>query len=83
MAGKPNIPISTIRTRRSKIERTIKSCTNDGANSSFDLSLTRKNILKMLTTTPAKETKINEKNRRIYNSYQRILMGRNSRSSLM
>ena len=65
MAGKPNIPISTIRTRRSKIERTIKSCTNDGANSSFDLSLTRKNILKMLTTTPAKETEINEKNRRI------------------
>ena len=78
MAGKPNIPISTMRTRRSKIERTIKSCTNEGANSSFDRSFTRKNILKMLTATPANETKINEKNREIKTSYQRILMGRNS-----
>ena len=78
MAGKPNIPISTMRTRRSKIERTIKSCTNEGANSSFDRSFTRKNILKMLTATPAKDTKINEKNRETKTSYQRILMGRNS-----
>ena len=75
MAGKPNIPISTIRTRRSKMERTIKSCTNEGANSSFDRSFTRKNILKMLTATPAKDTEIM---RRIKTSYQKILMGRNS-----
>ena len=45
IAGNPNIPISTIRTRRSKIDRSIRRLTKDGANSSFDRSLTRNNIL--------------------------------------
>ena len=56
IAGNPNIPISTIRTRRSNIDRTIRRLTKDCAKSSFDRSLTRKHILKMLTTTPANET---------------------------
>ena len=62
MAGNPNIPISTMRTSKSKIERTIKSWTNDGANSNFDRSFTRKHILKMFTATPANDTRKNDKN---------------------
>ena len=62
MAGNPNIPISTMRTSKSNIERTIKSWTNDGANSNFDRSFTRKHILKMFTATPANDTRKNEKN---------------------
>ena len=56
MAGNPNIPISTISTRRSNTERSIKRFKKDGANSSFKRFLMRNHILKMLTKAPKKET---------------------------
>ena len=56
MAGNPNIPISTISTRRSKTERRIKRFKKDGAKSSFKRFLTRNQILKMFTKAPINET---------------------------
>ena len=56
MAGNPNIPISTISTRRSNTERSIKRFKKDGANSSFKRFLMRNNILKMFTKTPINDT---------------------------
>ena len=56
MAGNPNIPISTISTRRSNTERSIKRFKKDGANSSFKRFLMRNHILKMFTKAPINET---------------------------
>ena len=56
IAGKPNIPISTTKTRRSNADKTMSRLTNDGAKSSLDRSLTKKHTLKMFTSTPSNET---------------------------
>ena len=56
MAGNPNIPISTISTRRSNTERSIKRFKKDGANSSFKRFLIRNHILKIFTKAPINET---------------------------
>ena len=60
MAGNPNIPISTISTRRSNTERSIRRFKKEGANSSFKRFLMRNHTLKMFTKAPINETSIFE-----------------------
>ena len=55
-AGKPNIPISTIKNRRSNAARAINRFTNSGVKFILDLSFAKNQMLKMFTNTPVNDT---------------------------